>query len=384
MNVVKCRNGHFFDGDTYNMCPHCGEGIALPTSNNMPVQKPEKKGFFSKKSKAPQFTPAQQYEKTEALFDNRSNISTETLPHQNQGNPYAAQQPFSPAQPFAPAQPFSSEKPASSAQQKTPAPAEHTLDFWSANKRNDAPAGTPEKAPANAAVNTVQQAKAPANAAVNTAGQAKAPVNATVNPAAQANANPGAQVVKPAQFNPVLPSQNNSEPAVDKRSVPATQQTNEQTSLRDAISKASASNEGKTMSYFSVATAEDKSAAAPKSPVDPVVGWLVCIGGSHFGESFSIKAGKNTIGRNAENHIVLAQDNSVSRTAHASVIFEPKKRDFYIKPGDSSGLTYLNNEYIDETKKLTERDTIELGGTKLMFVPLCNEKFSWEEYLKKE
>ncbi|MGN0610498.1 MAG: FHA domain-containing protein [Ruminiclostridium sp.] len=371
MNVVKCRNGHFFDGDTYNMCPHCGEGVALPTMNNMPVQKPEKKGFFGKKSKAPQFTPAQQYEKTEALFDNRSNISTETLPHQNQGNPYAAQRPFSAAQPFTPAQPFACEQPASSAQQKAPAQAEHTLDFWSANKRNDAPAGTPEKTPANAAVNTVEQAKAP--------------VNAAADKAAQANANPDAQAAKSAQYNSVLPSQNNSESAADKQSSPAAQQTNEQTSLRDAINKASASSEGKTMSYFSVATAtEDESAATPKASVDPVVGWLVCIAGSHFGESFSIKAGKNTIGRNAENHIVLAQDNSVSRTAHASVVYEPKKHDFYLKPGDSSGLTYLNNEYIDETKKLTEHDIIELGGTKLMFVPLCNEKFSWEEYLKKE
>lgn len=26
MNVVRCKNGHFFDADVYNDCPHCVEG----------------------------------------------------------------------------------------------------------------------------------------------------------------------------------------------------------------------------------------------------------------------------------------------------------------------------------------------------------------------
>ena len=25
MNVIRCKNGHFFDGDAYDVCPHCGE-----------------------------------------------------------------------------------------------------------------------------------------------------------------------------------------------------------------------------------------------------------------------------------------------------------------------------------------------------------------------
>lgn len=28
MNVVKCKNGHFFDADTYEICPHCKDVIA--------------------------------------------------------------------------------------------------------------------------------------------------------------------------------------------------------------------------------------------------------------------------------------------------------------------------------------------------------------------
>ena len=74
-------------------------------------------------------------------------------------------------------------------------------------------------------------------------------------------------------------------------------------SLREAIRAASASSEGKTMSYFSTVTSSVPAAATAVAPVqqgtgDPVVGWLVCIQGPCLGWSFQIGAGNNTIGRN--------------------------------------------------------------------------------------
>ena len=72
----------------------------------------------------------------------------------------------------------------------------------------------------------------------------------------------------------------------------------------------------------------------------------------------------------------------IRRSPEASIItYEPKHRQFYIKPGESSGLTYLNEEYITETKKISEKDVIELGECKFIFIPLCGENFTWEEYI---
>jgi len=116
---------------------------------------------------------------------------------------------------------------------------------------------------------------------------------------------------------------------------------------------------------------------------EPVVGWLVCVGGCHFGECFNIYAGKNSIGRSEENRIVISNDNSISRIKHALIVYEPKKRNFYLQPGDSSGLTYLNDDYITDSHKLATQDMIELGDSKFMFVPLCGETFSWEEHMPK-
>ena len=46
MNVIRCKNGHFFDGDTYSACPHCGE--AAMTGKDSATAKEEKKSLFGR------------------------------------------------------------------------------------------------------------------------------------------------------------------------------------------------------------------------------------------------------------------------------------------------------------------------------------------------
>jgi hypothetical protein len=173
----------------------------------------------------------------------------------------------------------------------------------------------------------------------------------------------------------------------------------ERTSLLDEVRKISSTEEGSTLSYFSAmsgpasapppekaapSTAEPPAVSHPAISSEPVVGWLVCVSGVYIGNSFHIYAGKNTIGRGSDNRLVLAEDCGISRSKHAIIVYEPKKRNFFLQPGDSKGLTYLNDDYVDQTVKLKPRDLIEIGSTKLLFVPLCDDSFSWEDYLNKE
>ena len=113
-------------------------------------------------------------------------------------------------------------------------------------------------------------------------------------------------------------------------------------------------------------------------PVDPIVGWLVCVQGRRYGECFTIGAGKNSIGRGADNRISIAGDAQVSRSQHAYIIYEPRSRKFYLQPGNSSGLTYLNQQLVLLPELLKERDEIGLNESRFLFIPLCNESFSWE------
>lgn len=284
ISVVKCENGHWFDGNAYTTCPHCGAAVAdKKETSEVNVKKNKKEKKSKTESRISSFgqnsvpAPVVSVPKTVKL-------DVEENKFENQSN------------------------------------SGKTMDIW-------------QKLPSdNYENNTDEQ----------------------------------------------IQSENNiSEPVQAKN-------------LASEIKKASAMNEGKTMGYFSaLGKSSHSSNDAAQTNVgevnkEPVVGWLVAISGAHFGQSFCLAAGKNTIGRNADNNIVLNKDNSVSREKHAIVIYEPKKRNFYVQPGDSSGLTYLNDEYIEETHAINDKDIIEIGDTKIMFISLCGENFTWEDYISKE
>lgn len=115
-----------------------------------------------------------------------------------------------------------------------------------------------------------------------------------------------------------------------------------------------------------------------KIGIDPVVGWLVCIDGPDKGKDFRIRSERNFIGRSEKMDICIASDDAISRDNHAIVSYSPKKRLFRIYPGDSRGLVYLNDDEVIMADELKRYDVIELGKTKLMFIPFCSDNFEWE------
>jgi len=76
--------------------------------------------------------------------------------------------------------------------------------------------------------------------------------------------------------------------------------------------------------------------------------------------------------------ICIAGDNAVSKEKHAFVSYNPENHVFKLIPGESRGLVYLNGEDVDMATRLNPYDVIRLGKTKLVFIPLCGEKFHWE------
>ncbi|WP_139488171.1 FHA domain-containing protein [Brevibacillus dissolubilis] len=112
--------------------------------------------------------------------------------------------------------------------------------------------------------------------------------------------------------------------------------------------------------------------------VEPVTGWLVCIEGPQLGQDYRIMSEKNFIGRAEEMHIRIIGDNTISRRNHAVIVYDPKKRNFYMLPGDASGLAYHNNEAIYSPVELSAYDVIQLGRSKFIFIPLCGVHFEWE------
>lgn len=112
---------------------------------------------------------------------------------------------------------------------------------------------------------------------------------------------------------------------------------------------------------------------------DPVVGWLVCTQGGVRGQSFNLRGGINTIGRSAQMDISIPGDLTISSENHAKVTYSARNNRFQLVPGESRNIVYCNGEEVLAPLVLHAYDVIDFGQTKLLFVPLCCEQFSWQE-----
>lgn len=112
---------------------------------------------------------------------------------------------------------------------------------------------------------------------------------------------------------------------------------------------------------------------------EPVVGWLVCVEGPEVGKDYRLFGRINSIGRAEGNDVVLAQEHTVSQKNHVRLAYDARHNNFQLIPGEGTNVTYLNDEPLYVPQKLNAYDVLEMGATKLIFVPLCNERFRWPE-----
>ena len=69
--------------------------------------------------------------------------------------------------------------------------------------------------------------------------------------------------------------------------------------------------------------------------------WIVCVKGPRRGKDYRVMDGKNFVGRADDMDIQILGDNKIARRNHAVIVFDAKKRENMILPGDSnwSGLS---------------------------------------------
>ncbi len=131
--------------------------------------------------------------------------------------------------------------------------------------------------------------------------------------------------------------------------------------------KFTGSNEGETVALI-----------RRKTGIDPVTGWLVCIDGPERGRDYRIRNEKNFIGRSERMDINISGDDSISRENHSMISYDPRKMTTKLHPGEGRGIIYLNGDELDVPTVLKAYDIIEMGQSKLIFIPFCGEKFQWE------
>ena len=82
--------------------------------------------------------------------------------------------------------------------------------------------------------------------------------------------------------------------------------------------------------------------------------------------------------------VSIKKDDTISKVNHAKLAYDPKHNNFQLIPGESINNIYLNEEPVYTPVKLSAYDLIEIGNSKLLFVPLCGENFNWTDGVKQE
>lgn len=111
---------------------------------------------------------------------------------------------------------------------------------------------------------------------------------------------------------------------------------------------------------------------------EPVVGWLVCIEGPARGSDFRLHAGYNYIGRESGD-VRIRGDQQISRQNHAMVAYDSGEHLYFVGPSAGRNLIKVNGHAVLQAIAIKNYDIISIGTTKLIFVGLCGEQFSWEK-----
>jgi len=114
---------------------------------------------------------------------------------------------------------------------------------------------------------------------------------------------------------------------------------------------------------------------------DPVVGWLVVIGGPGLGAFRPIYEGNNAIGRSPTQRVPIDfGDTSISAEEQAYIRYDSMDRSFLFVPNlAKTNVVAVNNKKPTGAIKLELMDMITMGRTQLAFVPFCGEDFDWSE-----
>jgi hypothetical protein len=121
--------------------------------------------------------------------------------------------------------------------------------------------------------------------------------------------------------------------------------------------------------------------ARQKFHQDPVVGWLVVVGGPGLGAYRPIYEGNNTVGRSANQRVPIDfGDDAISAEEQAYLRYDGGDRSFLFVPNlAKTNVVAVNDKRPTSAVVLQAMDVITVGRTQLVFVPFCGPDFDWAD-----
>lgn len=114
---------------------------------------------------------------------------------------------------------------------------------------------------------------------------------------------------------------------------------------------------------------------------DPVVGFLIVVGGPGLGASRPIFEGNNTVGRSRSNRIALDfGDETISSEEQAYIRYDSTDRSFLFVPNlAKTNVVSVNEKRPAGAVELKPMDIVTFGRTQVAFLPFCGPEFDWSE-----
>ncbi len=114
---------------------------------------------------------------------------------------------------------------------------------------------------------------------------------------------------------------------------------------------------------------------------DPVVGWLVVVGGPGLGAFRPIYEGNNSMGRAKTQRIPIDfGDDTISSEEQAYIRYDSADRSFLFVPNMAkTNVVSINSKKPTAAVALSGMDVITMGRTQLAFIPFCGDDFDWSE-----
>jgi len=112
-------------------------------------------------------------------------------------------------------------------------------------------------------------------------------------------------------------------------------------------------------------------------PLEPVVGWLVCLSGVNRGRDYRLVAEKNFIGQAPDMHIRILGDDQIKVKKHGAISYDPMNGKTTLIP--DTGTMILNNERVFRPVTLNDGDVMTIGDGMFKLILFCNNHLTWEE-----
>lgn len=111
-----------------------------------------------------------------------------------------------------------------------------------------------------------------------------------------------------------------------------------------------------------------------------VVGWLIGMDGVNKGQSYTVRMGRNFIGRSKNSDMCILDNPKITYEKHAIMTYDVRTDKLFIQPGETRELMYLNEELMLNAALVKHEDIIEMADEKFLYVEFRSDKLD----LKKE